>query len=124
MTEEKQEQPKRASHLRIVQPDERPPARPKPSADAVEAYLLRVGEMFPGPEADEMIESFRHHRRLFEQLAAAREAAGLSQAEVAKRMVTSKAAIEKLEAGVGNPQFSTIERYVAVLGKKIEWHIS
>ncbi|SRR5579885_1512914 len=118
------EQKRRPSHLRVVQPDERPPARPKYSADDMETYLLHIGEMFPGPEAEAMVESFRHHRRLFEQLAAACEEAGLSQSEVAKQMFVSRAAIEKLESGLGNPLFSTIERYVAVLGKKIEWRIS
>lgn len=119
-----EEQKKRPSHLRVVQPDERPAARPKYSADDVEAYLKELGERFPGPEAEAHLESFRHHRRLFEQLAAAREEAGVSQAEMAKRMRVSKAAIERLEAGLANPLFATIEYYVSVLGKKIEWHIS
>ncbi|HEY7356495.1 MAG TPA: helix-turn-helix transcriptional regulator [Ktedonobacterales bacterium] len=119
-----EEQKKRPSHLRVVQPDERPSARPKYSADDVEAYLKELGERFPGPEAEAHLESFRHHRCLFEQLAAAREEAGLSQSEVAKQMFVSRVAIEKLESGLGNPLFSTIERYVAILGKKIEWHIS
>ncbi len=123
MTEE-QKPPKRPSHLRLVQSDERPPARPKYSADDMEAYLLELGKMFPGPEAEASLEEFRHHRRLFEQLAAAREEAGISQAELAKRMIVSKALIAQLESGLGNPLFSTIERYVAALGKKIEWRIS
>ena len=122
MTEE--QKPKRASHLRLVQSDERPPARQKYSADDMEAYLLEVGKMFPGPEAEASLEEFRHHRRLFEQLAAAREEAGMSQAEMAKRMNTSRAVIERLEAGLANPLFATVEYYVSVLGKKIDWHIS
>ena len=122
MTEEP-EKPKRPSHLRVVRPDERPTARPKYSADDMEAYLLGLGEEFPGPEAEAALESFRHHRRLFEQLTAAREEAGISQAQMAKRMFVSKALIEKLESGLGNPMFSTIERYVAQLGKKIDWEI-
>jgi ribosome-binding protein aMBF1 (putative translation factor) len=123
MTEE-QKTPKRPTHLRLVRDDEPPPARRKYTADDVEAYLLEVGKMFPGPEAEAHLEDFRHHRRLFEQLAAAREEAGISQAEMAKRMNTSRAVIERLEAGLANPLFATIEYYVSVLGKKIEWRIS
>jgi DNA-binding XRE family transcriptional regulator len=122
MTEDP-EKPKRPSHLRLVQPDERPSPRPKYSADDMEAYLLGLGEEFPGPEAEAALESFRHQRRLFEQLAAAREAAGISQAEMAKRMRVSRTSIERLESGLANPLFATIEFYVAQLGMKIEWDI-
>ena len=121
MTEE--QTPERPSHLRLVQSDERPPARKKYTADDMEAYLLEIGKMFPGPEAEAKLEEFRHHRRLFEQLAAAREEAGISQAEMAKRMNTSRVVIERLESGLANPLFATLEYYVSVLGKKIEWHI-
>src|SRR5262249_39110801 len=120
MTED-QEKPKRPSHLRLVQRGERPPARPKYSADAAEAYLVELTEKFGGGE--EILEQFRHHRRLFEQLVEAREASGLSKAEVAKRMGISRAAVERLESGGSNPLFATVEHYVAALGKKIEWHI-
>jgi ribosome-binding protein aMBF1 (putative translation factor) len=123
MTEE-QDTSKRPSHLRLVSSDERPPARPKYSADAEEAYLVHLAEMIPGPEADAMVEEFRHHRRLFEQLVAARVSAGLSQAEVAKRMRAKRAEVERLESGGSNPRLDMIERYVAALGKKIEWRFT
>jgi|SRR5579859_679692 len=121
MTED-QKKPKRPSHLRLVRPGERATPRPTSSPQDVEAQLMELAEQMPGMES--VVDHFRYHRQLFEQLAQAREAAGLSQAEVARRMVVPRSAVERLERGEGNPLFSTIERYVGALGKKIEWQIS
>ncbi|SRR5579885_1201929 len=123
-----QKKPKRPSHLRLVEREApappRQPKRPKYDPDAEEAHLLELIEKFPGIGMERELESFRHHRRLFEQLVRAREEAGLTQAEVAKRMGVPRSAVERLELGGGDPYFSTIERYVSALGKKIEWQIT
>lgn len=49
------------------------------------------------------------------KLVAAREAAGLSQAELAKRMGTSQPAVSRLESGSGDPRFSTVARWTQAL---------
>ena len=51
-------------------------------------------------------------------LADARHAAGLTQADVAKRMGTSQAAVARLEAGRVKPTWATIERYANAVGRR------
>ncbi len=53
------------------------------------------------------------------QVIAARIAAGLSQAELAKRVGTSQANISKLEHGTLNPSFDMARRVAAGLGKRL-----
>jgi DNA-binding XRE family transcriptional regulator len=52
----------------------------------------------------------------------AREAAGLSLADVAERSGIDKAALSRLENGVhDNPTVDTLMRYAAAIGKKLVW---
>jgi DNA-binding XRE family transcriptional regulator len=52
----------------------------------------------------------------------AREAAGLSLADVAERSGIDKAALSRLENGVhDNPTVETLMRYAAAVGKKLTW---
>jgi ribosome-binding protein aMBF1 (putative translation factor) len=60
-------------------------------------------------------------RRLIADLATARQAAGLSQTEVAARMGTSQSAVARLETGEGDVRASTLERYAAAIGCQITW---
>ncbi len=54
----------------------------------------------------------------------AREAAGLSLADVAERSGIDKAALSRLENGVhDNPTVETLMRYAAALGKKLVWRL-
>lgn len=46
--------------------------------------------------------------------------AGLTQAEVARRMGTTQPALARLERGEADPRLSTIERYAEVVGWKLE----
>ena len=56
------------------------------------------------------------------ELKKAREAAGLSLADVAERSGIDKAALSRLENGVhDNPTVETLMRYAAALGKKLTW---
>jgi DNA-binding XRE family transcriptional regulator len=58
--------------------------------------------------------------RLVFELKKAREAAGLSLAEVAERSGIDKAALSRLENGVhDNPTVETLMRYAAAVGKKL-----
>jgi transcriptional regulator with XRE-family HTH domain len=61
--------------------------------------------------------------RLLADLTARRQAAGLSQTEVAARMSTSQSAVARLEAGEGDLRMSTLERYAAAIGSDITWQV-
>jgi transcriptional regulator with XRE-family HTH domain len=62
-------------------------------------------------------------RRLVAELAAQRQAAGLSQTQVAARMGTSQSAVARLEAGQADVRASTLERYAAAIGAEISWQL-
>lgn len=62
-------------------------------------------------------------RELLAQLAEQRRAAGLSQAEVAVRMGTSQPAVARLEAGEVDVRMSTVERYAAAVGVRLEMRL-
>jgi transcriptional regulator with XRE-family HTH domain len=61
---------------------------------------------------------------LMRDLAARREAVGLTQTEVAALMGTSQSAVARLEAGTADLRASTLERYAAAVGTHIDWKIS
>ncbi|MBJ7601192.1 MAG: helix-turn-helix transcriptional regulator [Candidatus Dormibacteraeota bacterium] len=67
-----------------------------------------------------MLAAAEHARALVKTLGQAREGAGLTQAEVAKRMGTSQPAIARLERGETDPRLSTIERFAEVVGCHLE----
>ncbi len=58
---------------------------------------------------------------LIRDLVAQRQAAGLSQTEVAARMGTSQSAVARLETGATDVRASTLERYAAAVGGEITW---
>jgi transcriptional regulator with XRE-family HTH domain len=62
--------------------------------------------------------------RMVRELAAQRQAAGLSQTEVAAVMGTSQSAVARLESGTGDVRASTLERYAAAIGGQITWRLS
>ena len=62
--------------------------------------------------------------RLVRELAEQRQAAGLSQTEVAARMGTSQSAVARLESGTGDVRASTLERYAAAVGGQITWKLN
>lgn len=62
--------------------------------------------------------------RLVRELAEQRQAAGLSQTEVAARMGTSQSAVARLESGTGDVRASTLERYAAAVGGHITWRLN
>jgi DNA-binding XRE family transcriptional regulator len=61
--------------------------------------------------------------RLVRELAGQRQAAGLSQTEVAARMGTSQSAVARLESGTADVRASTLERYAAAVGSEITWKL-
>jgi DNA-binding phage protein len=61
---------------------------------------------------------------LIAALRQAREAAGISMGEVARRTGIDLAALSRLENGQhANPTLLTIRRYLAALGKRLEWNV-
>ena len=60
---------------------------------------------------------------LLDQLLKARARAGISQAEVARRMGTHAPAVARLEASLGSgrhsPSIATLRKYAAAVGKKL-----
>ena len=58
------------------------------------------------------------------ELKKAREAAGMSLADVAEKSGIDKAALSRLENGVhDNPTVETLMRYAAAVGKKLTWSL-
>ena len=58
---------------------------------------------------------------LVADLVAARAAAGMTQEEVAARMLTTKSVVSRLESGVcTRPTLRTIERYAVAVGAMVE----
>jgi ribosome-binding protein aMBF1 (putative translation factor) len=62
--------------------------------------------------------------RLVRELADQRQAAGLSQTEIAARMGTSQSAVARLESGAADVRASTLERYAAAVGGQITWKLN
>src|ERR1700756_750037 len=62
--------------------------------------------------------------RLVRELAEQRQAAGLSQTEVAARMGPSQSAVARLESGTADVRASTLERYAAAVGSEITWKLT
>jgi DNA-binding XRE family transcriptional regulator len=68
------------------------------------------------PEFKEMFDAAITARRLIQLLADAREEAGLTQAEVGRRIGTTQSAIARFESGDSDPRLSTVARYAQVIG--------
>ncbi|HUR48568.1 MAG TPA: helix-turn-helix transcriptional regulator [Acidimicrobiales bacterium] len=75
------------------------------------------------PEFPALLEAAARRRQLLEELAAEREALGLTQTVVAARMHTSQSAVARLESAEIDAKLSTVERYAAAVGKKINWEL-
>lgn len=62
--------------------------------------------------------------RALGELLRARQASGLTQAEIARRMGTTKSAVSRLEASFGSekhsPSFATLRKYAHAMGKRLE----
>jgi transcriptional regulator with XRE-family HTH domain len=50
----------------------------------------------------------------------ARERAGMTQAELARRMGTTQSAIARMERSGANPRFSTLSRALALTGRQLK----
>ncbi len=87
--------------------------------------LRRMAHEEAARMADERTARMAEDRgRLVRELAEQRQAAGLSQTEVAARMGTSQSAVARLESGTADVRASTLERYAAAVGGQITWKLS
>lgn len=50
----------------------------------------------------------------------AREKAGMTQAQVARRMGTTQSVVARIEGGGNLPNLRTLERYASAVGRRIE----
>ena len=57
------------------------------------------------------------------ELAGRRQALGLSQTEVGARMRTSQSAVARIESGELDVRLSTLERYAAAVGWRLDWRL-
>jgi predicted transcriptional regulator len=67
--------------------------------------------------------SAERRRALAAALVARRQKLALSQTEVAARMGTSQSAVARLESGDADVRLSTLERYAAAIGQRIDWQL-
>ena len=87
-----------------------------------------VNKMLKDPAVKAEVEKLnREEFAILDEILAARKEAGLSQAQIAKRMGTHAPAIARLEGalatGKHSPSLSTLRKYAAALGKRIELHL-
>ena len=75
-------------------------------------------------EFPQLVEAAVRRRALLRELASLREEVGLSQTAVAARMGTSQSAVARLESAEVDAKLSTIERYAAAIGQRVEFHLA
>jgi len=105
------------------------PSRAAPDADQPGPAPLPVmpgfREIAQRRRADEHAARMADDRaKLVRALAERRQAAGLSQTEIAARMGTSQSAVARLESGTADVRASTLERYAAAVGGQITWQLN
>lgn len=92
--------------------------RRKDFLDEILAERTKVNPRFP-----ELVEAALERRKLLRELAANREAAGISQTVVAAKMGTSQSAVARIESGEADVRMSTVERYAAAVGSRVTWSV-
>jgi ribosome-binding protein aMBF1 (putative translation factor) len=100
------------------------PAGREDEPDAPLPVMPGFRQMASRHRADERAARMADGRaRLVRELAGQRQAAGLSQTEVAALMGTSQSAVARLESGTADVRASTLERYAAAVGGQITWAV-
>ena len=91
-------------------------------------YAQMVKKMLKNPAVKAEVDKLnREEFAILDEILAARKQAGLSQAQIAKRMGTHAPAIARLESaratGKHSPSLSTLRKYAAALGMRVELHL-
>ena len=83
-----------------------------------------VGKMLNDPEVKAEYDALEPEFELLDELLKARDEAGLTQEDVAKRMGTSRPAVARIEAGGGtkrhSPSIATLRKYAEAVGCKLQ----
>ena len=99
------------------------PAAPREDSVEPGEGLSEPLPLLPGFREIALRRMAAQRRRLVTELTAERQAARLSQTEVAARMGTSQSAVARLESGEADARASTLERYAAAVGHQITWEL-
>ena len=75
------------------------------------------------PDFPRLFEDAVARRKLLRTLAQEREARELSQTTVAAAMGTSQSSLARLERTASDVKLSTVERFAAALGLRVEFHL-
>ncbi len=82
--------------------------------DDLKARLLK------DPQVRKEYDALEEEFALIAAVAKARARAGLSQAQLAKRMKTTQSAIARLESGRAKPSTRTLQRFAAATGHRLK----
>src|SRR5580658_5736665 len=84
------------------------------------ANILRQEERLARDAAlEQMLAELRPEFGLTEQIRRARLRAGMTQAQLARRMGTTQSAIARLEAGLGSPKIRTLKKLAHVTESRL-----
>lgn len=74
------------------------------------------------PDVKAEYERLKPEFAFLDQVLAARKAAGLTQADIARRIGTTQSAIARLESGSGKhlPSLATLHKYASAVGCRVE----
>ena len=74
------------------------------------------------PDVKAEFERLKPEFAFLDQVLAARKAAGLTQADIARRIGTTQSAIARLESGSGKhlPSLGTLHKYASAVGCRVE----
>ncbi|MBI5430731.1 MAG: helix-turn-helix transcriptional regulator [Nitrosomonadales bacterium] len=102
--------------------------KPKTAKTKVLTHEKMVAKMLKDPAVRAEHERLnREEFAILDEILAARREAGLTQAQIAERMGTQAPAIARLESalasGKHSPSLSTLRKYAAALGKRVEVHL-
>lgn len=75
------------------------------------------------PAFPNLVDAAARRRSLLQELAEVREGKGRSQTAVAAEMKSSQSSVARLEGSAYDARLSTIDRYAAALGFRVQWHL-
>ncbi|MCX6615574.1 MAG: helix-turn-helix transcriptional regulator [Acidobacteria bacterium] len=78
------------------------------------------GKWHADPRFRQAYEALKPEFAIARQLITARSRAGLSQAEVARKMGTTQSTVARLESGQRLPAMSSLQRYADAIGHRLE----
>lgn len=99
-------------------------AAPDPRRAAPDPGGLPLLPLLPGFREMAVRRMAGERRRMVAELTARRQAAGLSQTQVAAWMGTSQSSVARIEAGHADVRATTLERYAAAVGSELSWRLS